>query len=215
MSRLPLIASAIAAAAAVTTASPQGRADESAPNRAVLLHVSSSSTVSVARDDTGEIVCSSPCDKRVPDDVRYRIVGDRPSEPFVLTPGEFGHAAVVKVNSARNGKFWLGIGALGLSAGLITGGVATLLYAMAHRSPIPGSDGESTDTAYTDRMTVGTTLLLVGTVAGIWGTATVISNAHTSVRGDVREAKRFEGPRPRSIALPQPTLSLPILGGTF
>jgi hypothetical protein len=191
---------------------------EQDPN-SVFLHVATSAPVTIVRDDTGETVCASPCDKNVPANGRYRIDGARPSPAFSLAPGAEGRANV-KVAPGSKGEFWLGIGIMGLGAGLLTGGIATLLYWTANKPAVPGGDGVDTDNRYDYAMMAGTGLVLLGTIAEIYGGATVITNLRTKVKGNVQQAKASDLPvrqSPSNVAagsLPRPS-SVPIFGGTF
>src|SRR5688572_4284023 len=63
-------------AAATGVAQSSKTQTEEAPAPSVFLHVRSSKTVTVEREDTGAVVCMSPCDKDVPGGpVRYHIGG--------------------------------------------------------------------------------------------------------------------------------------------
>jgi hypothetical protein len=205
-----------AAATAKPAESPTPEAERKDEPAAVFLHVASPATVRIERDDTGEVVCTSPCDKNVPATAHYHIGGHRPSPSFVLVPPSSGRADV-RVKPGSKTTFWTGVGALGLSGLLIGGGVGTLVYGYSERAPVQGGDGTETDNTYTDFMIVGTSLLIVGVVAGIWGGATVIANASTSVRGNLNTGARVDTPaRPQQSAggLPRSTF-VSILGGTF
>lgn len=193
-------------------------ADSEQPHSSsVVLHIASSQPVGLAREDNGEVVCQSPCDKPVPGDVKYTVVGGRPSSSFTLV-GDDGHAAL-SVHKASSGKFWAGVGVAGLGAGLIGAGIGVLVYGVNHKTPIAGNDGTDTDTAYTDRMSLGAGLCVAGVVAAVVGTYYIINNASTKVRGDVREAKSTQFPPQRSSAAalvsPVPVYTAPIFGGTF
>jgi hypothetical protein len=194
----------------------------------VFLHVASPETVTVTRNDTGEVVCTSPCDKTVPGDVPYRITGSRPSPAFVLAASN--GRANVKVKPGSNGEFWVGVGALGLSAGLIAGGVITLVHGVVTRAPVPGQDGVDTDNTYTNLMGLGAGLCILGTVAGLWGVATIVSNSSTKVRGNITAATAAQSTsgssgatraaawartQPIAASTPGPTFLVPILRGTF
>jgi hypothetical protein len=201
---------------------PNALADDEAPAPAkaespkneVVLHVASPDAVSVANSETGEVVCTSPCDKPVPSSGRYKIVGARPSPDFTLT--RTSGKADVKVKPGSKRDFWLGVGGLGLGGALIGTGVTLLIYGVETREPVPGGDGETTDNTFTDLMALGTTLTIAGTVAALWGGATVLANAQTKVRGDLNTA-RIDVPRSSNNtarSLPKAT-SIPLFVGTF
>ena len=183
----------------------------------VFLHVVTPDPVTIERDDTGETVCASPCDKNVPANGRYRIGGARPSPVFGLAPSKEGKANV-KVAPGSRGEFWVGVGIMGVGAGLLGGGIATLLYWNANRPAVPGGDGVNTDNRYTYAMMAGTGLCILGTVAEIWGTASVINNIRTRVKGNVQQAKapRIDLPSRPSMAEALPRSNdVPLVGGTF
>src|SRR6185369_2144426 len=93
---------------------------------------------------------------------------------------------------------------------LIAGGVYVLAYAVSNRAAVPGQDGETTDNTYTNRMSLGAGLCMLGAVAGIWGGATVISNASTKVKGNVTTARVTPAPAPTTAsttAAPRPQLA--------
>jgi hypothetical protein len=175
--------------------------------------VASPDAVSVANSETGEVVCTSPCDKPVPSTARYRIVGARPSPDFTLT--RTTGKADVKVKPGSKRDFWLGVGGLSLGGALIGTGVTILIYGVETRDPVPGSDGETTNNTFTDLRALGTTLTIAGTVAALWGGAAVLSNAQTKVRGDLNTA-RIDVPRSNNNAraLPKAT-NIPLFVGTF
>lgn len=183
----------------------------------VVLHIASSQPVGLAREDNGEVVCQSPCDKPVPADVKYTVVGGRPSTAFMVV-GDDGHAAL-SVRKASNGKFWAGVAVDVVGAALIGTGIGVLVYGVNHKDPIAGNDGTDTDTAYTDRMSLGAGLCVAGVVAAVVGTYYILNNASTKVRGDVREAKSTQFPARSSSAAalvsPVPVYTAPIFGGTF
>jgi hypothetical protein len=199
------------AASDSSTTDGDGKADS------VFLHVTTPEPASLTvMGEDGKVVCTAPCDKNVPASGRYRIGGARPSPTFALAPSSEGKANV-KVHPGSKTEFWMGVGALGLGAGLIATGVGVLLYWNANRPAVPGGDGETTDNRYTYAMMAGTSLVILGTVAGIWGGASVINNVKTKVKGNVQEAKaRPETPSrtPQLATLPRP-LTVPIFGGAF
>jgi hypothetical protein len=216
-------------AASAPPRSPAPKSPESEPSAKqgeVFLHVTSSALVTVEREDTGEIVCTSPCDKTVPADVTYRVGGHRPSPSFALKRPENGRVDL-HVKPGSKAGFWTGVGGVALGTALLGGGIATLIYGVANRNAVPGPDSETIDNSYTDVMTLGTVLILGGIFIGAGGGAFVASNASTSVSGDVRmtESPRVTGSRagdavPRSqpappfAALPRPTY-VSIFSATF
>lgn len=194
----------------------------------VMLHVDSPEVVAIEREDTGEVVCTSPCDRRVPATARYRIGGSRPSEPFTLDARD--GAAKLTVTPASKRDFWAGVAALGAGGALVAGGIVALSLGYANRPEVPGAEGTVTDNSYTDTMIVGTTLVVSGIAAGIWGGATALENRRTTVEGSVVKAPPARGnaqpPRVASRAVESTrradpawsagrTFFVPLLSGVF
>ena len=209
------------ASARTATSAPESADAKSADEPTVMLHVKSDAVVAIEREDTGELVCTSPCDKPVSQAVRYRIGGARPSESFVLDA--HGGEAKIAVDAASRRGFWTGIGVLGAGAALAAGGVIALAVGYANQGPVPGADGTVTDTTYSDTMILGTTLVVAGVAAGIYGGATFASNLRSRVTGNV-----VKDPPARGNAQPLrtasahdstwsagPTIFVPILRGAF
>jgi hypothetical protein len=126
----------------------------------------------------------------------------------------------VKVKPGSRASFWTGVGALGLGGALVAGGVTTLVYGFVNRAPVQGGEGTETDNTYTDFMIAGTVLVLAGVCSGIWGAATVMANASTSVRGNLNTAVRNDAPNRAAqsggVAGGVPRASfVSVLGGTF
>lgn len=195
-------------------------AHQATPEATVTLHVSSPRVVTVEREDTGEVVCSSPCDRPVPAAARYRIGGARPSRPFTLDAR--GGAAKLTVAPASNREFWGGVAGLGVGGALLAGGVVALAVGYANQGTVPDAGGTITDTTYTDTMTLGAVLIVAGAAAGLWGGATALSNLRTTVQGGVLgDPPARGGARPARTAgvgpswSPQRTFFVPILQGAF
>jgi hypothetical protein len=191
----------------------------------VFLHIASKETVTIEKDDTGEVVCSSPCDKSVPADTRYHIGGHRPSPSFVLAPASNGKADLHVKPGSRAG-FWTGVGGVALGTALIGTGVAVLIVGVNNRNPVGGADTETTDNSFTDTMSIGTVMILGGVAIGLGGGAFLAANASTSIWGNVqksagstRDAQPRTLPNARAVglgpqALPRPTY-VSIFSGTF
>ena len=190
-----------------------------APTETAVLHVTSHAAVNVEKDGTGEVVCTSPCDKRLPARERYRIGGERPSPAFTLTPTAEGKAKL-KVRPAHASSFWLGVGALGLGTGLVAGGASLLIHGYATRAPVQGADGVTTDNSFTDAMVAGSALVLFGLVSGIWGGSTVLQHHHTKVYGDmqtaaVKDRSLLAQPVQSPLAAVPGATSVSVFGGIF
>jgi hypothetical protein len=195
------------APAAIAKAQPEESATAKTAEPTVMLHVKSRDVaVPIEREDTGEVVCTSPCDKPVPATVRYRIGGYRPSDAFTLDA--HGGEAALEVEAATKRGFLSGSLVLGAGASLALGGIVTLALGYASQDPVPGVDGTVTDTTYSDTMIVGTTLVVAGVASGIWGGATLASNLQTRVTGNIVKAPPARGTAqpPRTAALEDSTV---------
>lgn len=179
----------------------------------VTLHVKSpGSVVAIERADTGELVCTSPCDRPVPATVLYRIGGARPSSPFALDA--HGGTAKLSVEAATNRGFWSGAVVLGAGSALVASGLLAMALGYANRDSVAGSDGSVTDTTYSDTMILGAALAVVGTAAGIWGASTLAANWRTRVSGNVVKEPPARG-NVQPLHLAGPTFYVPILRGVF
>lgn len=196
---------------AKTDASAKAAADE------LTLVVHSNETVRIENADTGEVVCTSPCEKSVPAHARYRIGGFRPSPDFVLKPGKSGRSDI-RVKPAHASTYWLGVGALGLGGALLGAGIGVLIHGVNTRPEVQGGDGTETDNTYTDTMAAGTGLAILGVVSAIYGGATMVSNYSTKVRGDLTPSRGETPPRTGSstgpFVFPRAT-TFPILQASF
>jgi len=186
-----------------------------------MLHVKSPDrVVAIEREDTGEVVCTSPCNKEVPATVRYRVGGYHPSNAFVLEG--HGGRAKISVAAATKRDFVTGAAVLGTGGALVLGGVLALALGYASQGNVPGAEGVVTDTTYSDTMIAGTALVVAGVTAGIWGGATLASNLKSSVTGNVLKAPPARGSAqpPRTTAATElrsvgPTFFMPLFGGVF
>jgi hypothetical protein len=184
-----------------------------------MLHVASKETVTIERDDTGEVVCTSPCDTKVPASTKYHVGGHRPGPSFTLA-GANGRADI-HVKAGSKAEFWTGIGGVAVGGLLVAGGAGTLIYGMANRDPVGGADSETADHSYTDVMIAGTVMVLAGIFVGLGGGAFAMTNASTEVWGNVQkhagttqDAQPSKPPSARAVALPRPTF-VSIFSGTF
>lgn len=184
----------------------------------VLLHVESKEVVAIEREDTGELVCTSPCDVRVPATARYRVGGSRVSQTFVLDARK--SEATIHVTPASKRGLTIGIIALGTGGALAIAGGIVLGVGRANSEGIP-ADGIVTSRSYTDSIVLGTTMLVAGVAAGIFGGATLLANTKPAVKGDVikEPPARGDAPSPSrratADAASPPSFFVPIVGGTF
>jgi hypothetical protein len=191
------------------------------PEPTIMLHVKSETPVTIEREDTHEVVCTSPCNKEVPATARYRVGGSRPSSGFTLDARS--GSAKLAVDPASSGEFWAGVAGLGVGTGLIGAGVITLALGFANSNDVPGADGATTDTSYTDMMFVGTALVVTGVAAGIWGGATALANYRTTVKGSIMKDPPARGSNPSTTnrastdfkSMTGPAFYVPIFGGAF
>jgi hypothetical protein len=176
-----------------------------------VLHVDSPRTVAVENVETGAILCHSPCDIAVPATARYRIAGSRPSDVFVLESRN-GTAKIDVAPASKRGLI-AGLAVGGAGVALLTAGIVVLGVATADRdeTPVPGRDGTTTETGFSDAMYVGTFMVLGGIAAGIWGSANVLGNWKTTVSGNV--VKQL--PPSRAQVPPAQALVIPIVAGSF
>jgi hypothetical protein len=209
--------------AADKNAADKPAAEPAAPAdaNATFLHVQSPTTIRIENSQTGQVVCTSPCDKPVPSTTRYRVGGARPSSDFVLA--SVNGRADVKVKPASHATFWTGVGALTLGGLLIGGGVGVFVYGVENRPPVPGGDGTETNNTFTDTMSIGSALAIAGTISALVGAAVMVSNYSSKVRGDLSTTARLDPnpktPAPRAANLAQSPLPkttfAPLFGGTF
>lgn len=208
---------------AVALLASRANADEAAPpapaeEPTVMLHVDSPEVVAIERDDTNELVCTSPCDVKVPATARYRVGGSRVSAPFVLDARK--KDATITVAPASKRGMTIGIVALSAGGALAIAGGITLGVGRASSEGIP-ADGIETSRSYTDSIILGTTLLVTGVAAGIFGGATLLANTKPTVKGDVvkEPPARGDAPSPSrraaADAASPPIFIVPIVGGTF
>lgn len=204
---------------------PAAAAAESADVPRVRVHVDSPAVVAIERADTGELVCTSPCDADLPADVAYRVGGSRPSRAFLLDASRSADLHLAVTPATKRGSV-IGWSLLGGGALVLGSGVATLLLANANREALPGPADEGvTETGFTDGMYVGAALAIAGAALSIAGGSYVLGNRETRVRGNVTPTAPAKGSRsapavgregaPGPVAAPAPLFSVPILGGTF
>lgn len=197
-------------------ATSEDRPARDADDLTVKLHVESPSVVAIERVDTGELVCTSPCDVSVSAAVAYRVAGSRPSKAFYLDASRKTDLTVTVRPASKRGSV-IGWTLLGGGIAALGAGVATLAVGQADRGPMP--DDGVTHNGFTDAMIIGTALTLAGTALGIAGGSIVLGNRETKVRGNVAPARPSKGlaPQPtiKAAAPSAPALFVPILGGTF
>jgi hypothetical protein len=211
--------------ALVLTAAP-ARAD----GTTTLLHVASPYVVDVDRQALGSVVwekmCTSPCDVPVPVDGLYRVrgVGVSASSPFALIPQ--GGSAIVQVTPGIKKKAtagWFIVG--GAGAAVVVGAVLDAVGTGQGQVAGQGGPGDSgtTSSAKVNFYLVGTTLIIAGLAAGIYGGAMALDNAKSTVHqgGDlpapptstgssdpfVQRAEAFLDTAPRAV--------VPVIMGTF
>jgi hypothetical protein len=174
------------APAAPTPAPPA--APTKAPPVGPTVHIDSPSPVELQHkggdSDTWQMVCSSPCDRRLPTDGPYRIVGDgaRPSRGFTLPEGAGG----VTLNVSPSSQGWFVAGIVFVSVGAPTLLIGLLIGLVASLATTVDNSGTAQDWA-----TGGWTAFGIGTAGVIGGIIAITSNAHTGV--EVQTAGSNEG----------------------
>ena len=214
-----------AAGGETASPAPAPGATKPAESQGVFLHVYSKTTVTVERDDTGEVVCTSPCDKAVPGDASYHIGGHRPSPSFTLAAPQDGKANL-HVKPGSKAGFWTGVGGITLGTLLVGGGVGTLIYGLNNKETA-NFELEETDNSYTNVMALGTALIIGGAFVGLGGGVILANNISPEVWGNVHKSTgstRDASPRaqpslrataqPGPQALPRPTY-VSLFSGTF
>jgi hypothetical protein len=174
------------AAAAGSLAPGSARADEAGT---VSLHVASPFVVEVEHRDQPDkpwaAVCTNPCDLEVPIVGQYRVRGRgvTSSAPFSLRPQ--GRSAVLQVspgskNKERTGWFVIGGGVAAVLVG------AALDAVGATQSTVAGQGGQGDPGTNTNSRVnfylAGTTLIIAGLAAAIYGGSFVYDNARSTVR---------------------------------
>jgi hypothetical protein len=115
----------------------------------------------------------------------YQVVGTdlNASNPFILDASK-GEKITLDVSPGVHQKVVTGGVILGSGAAVIIGGTITLIAA-SKSNTVSGANGSLTDHSNTDAISIGTTLIVAGAVAGIFGGAMMIDNSHTKVEGAV------------------------------
>jgi hypothetical protein len=174
---------------AATQAATQAAPSKAAAQPGLVVHVDSPSPVELqykgeGEDDSWRTVCSSPCDRHLPTEGHFRIVGDgaRSSRSFMLPEGN--GTVTLSVNPSSQGWFVGGIvltavGAPTMLVGLLIGLVASLATTV-------DTSGTAQDWATGGWTTFG--LGLAGLVVGI---IAIVGNAHTGV--DIQSGSAKDG----------------------
>jgi hypothetical protein len=176
-------AAAPAPAAAAIAVSPAPAAGPAAGK--VWMHIEGSQVAELQRDTTGdgnnwETVCTAPCDKAVPAQSGYRIVGEgiRDSAAFEVT-GTNGERQTLSVDEGSRSGFVLGI--VGTAAGGVALGVGLIVVLVsALARSIDNADGVSSTGAHSSE-TAGWVISGVGTAGLVGGIVLMVSNGRTRV----------------------------------
>jgi hypothetical protein len=158
----------------------------------VLVHVESLERVDLERRSGEEwkLVCTSPCDVRLPVDERYRIAGDdvRPSPVFSLA----GHGGCVDVlaRPKSSGLHAIGVVMTSLGGPMILGGLILELEGALMTE-------NDTRSAPTSSFSYGgAALALFGVATLSTGLAILISNRHTKIALQGSEPAKHEAGTP-------------------
>jgi hypothetical protein len=171
---------------------PTARA-EPAPKAAPagpMVHIDSPSTVELQYKGEGEneswrTVCSSPCDRRLPAEGRYRIGGDsaRPSRTFILPEGT--GTVSLAVNPSSHGWFNVGVVLTAVGAPtMVIGFIMGLYVASLCTSGDCSVTGQDVATGGWTAFGLGAAGLVVGLIA-------IVVHARTGV--DVQSGAAKEG----------------------
>jgi len=189
-------APAPAAAAAPAPASTTAEAAPASTDGTVLVHIDSSSTVSLERRPgpgaPWEHACDSPCDGRLPVGEQYRVVGTglNESNPFTID-GSKGDRAVLFVAPGVKSKATIGTGLLIGGAVVVVG---SFVFGLVGACPsCTFRQGAATNTTNDDVIGAATGLGVVGLATGIFGAAWLYDNSHSRVAGAVQAAPPARG----------------------
>ncbi len=129
-------------------------------------------------------VCTSPCDVAVPPDGEYRVRGHgvTASAPFALHSQ--GDHALIQVtpgikNKERTGWSIIAGGAAAVVVGAVIDAVGTGEGMVAGQGGV--GDAGNTSSAKVNFYLAGTTLIVAGLVAAVFGGSFVFDNAHSAV----------------------------------
>jgi hypothetical protein len=188
-------------------AEPKADANKDEPSAGtVLVRIDSPAPVVLEQEDEPKSesfkpACDSPCEKRLPTGVRYRVVPKeagadlRPSKPFYLDTQ--GDTLRLKVKPATKSDETNGIIVMGASGAVFVAGVVTLIVGFANRTTVqPGIDGSVSDRSYPDTMWVGSALTVGGLVGGIVGTSMYLKSKNSEVVGGVQAPPPAQGRAP-------------------
>jgi hypothetical protein len=155
-----------------------------APAAMVRVHIEGSRVAQLQRDTSGDgnwqTVCTAPCDKALPAQVGYRIVGDgiRDSSDFELS-AQGGDRQTLAVHEGSRGGFVLGI------VGTVAGGIAIvagLMVVVIAALPRVAGEGDSTLTqGEINAETAGWVISGLGTAGLAGGIALLVLNGRTRV----------------------------------
>jgi hypothetical protein len=205
-----------------------------APAATVWVHIEGSQVAQLQRDTSGDgnwvTVCTAPCDRALPAQVGYRIVGDgiRDSSDFELS-AQGGQRQTLTVDEGSRGGFVLGI--VGTVAGGIAIGIGLLVVFIAAVSRAVDSDNGAATSGDINAETAGWIISGAGTAGLVGGIVLLVSNGRTRVAQGSATASssawlpasdwaHVPGPRDtrRDVqwvgTLPQ-IASVPIFGGHF
>jgi hypothetical protein len=148
----------------------------------VWVHIEGSQVAQLQRDKSGDgdwvTVCTAPCDRALPAQVGYRIVGDgiRDSSDFELS-AQGGERQTLTVDEGSRGGFVLGL--VGTIAGGIAIGVGLVVVFIAAVSRAVADDSEKQGDANAE--TAGWVISGAGTAGLVGGIVLLVSNGHTRV----------------------------------
>jgi hypothetical protein len=167
-----------------------------------------------APDAPWEVVCEGACDTRLPVGDEYRVVGPdiTDSPPFRLNAGARDHITL-RVYPGDRSKVTIGKWVAAGGGALLVAGI--VLTAMGMRGQQFASDPVVL-------LTAGSGLCLGGLAGGLFGSAWIVGNGQSDVRGDVMPAPPARDTAttgdPAGMRIPLPTarpFAVPLLSATF
>jgi hypothetical protein len=173
----------------IVTPAPVAATGPAAPAAAataptVWVHIEGSQVAQLQRDKSGDgdwvTVCTAPCDRALPAQVGYRIVGDgiRDSSDFELS-AQAGERQTLTVDEGSRGGFVLGL--VGTIAGGVAIGVGLLVVAIAALSRAVDGDNGSPTQGDANAETAGWVISGAGTAGLVGGIVLLVSNGRTRV----------------------------------
>jgi hypothetical protein len=153
--------------------------------------------------------CDAPCDRLLPNELRYRIAGDDllTSDPIQLVAAP-GQPITLRARTASSGPRATGQGML--IAGAVTGAVGGVLmiggfFAALSAGGIDGSGSSSSATAAGDVAIAGFVILGVGGLTALAGGVVWLAGSRPTTVEQVARLPQWRPATPESVAMPRAT----------